>query len=144
VQSQSGAFRSHILHHENVRGTESRSQVRMRTYRYIHKHAYKNVQTYCHLSGARVTNKAGFGFHDRIYLTNHCLHLDTLDFWPHFITPLFRYTPSPLLTVTSCKSSARTPWKTPCSVVKNECLLARYVAMNILLLLSEYGSGCVY
>jgi hypothetical protein len=39
-------------------------------------------------------------------------------------------TPSHLLTV---PSSARTPQKTPSCIVKNACLLVRYVAMDILL-----------
>jgi hypothetical protein len=43
-------------------------------------------------------------------------------------------------TVPSFNSSARTPWKTPSSVVKNECLLVRYLAM-VVLLLRTYASG---
>jgi hypothetical protein len=44
-------------------------------------------------------------------------------------------------TVPSYNSSARTPWKTPSSVVNNACLLVRYPAMAALLLLSVYASG---
>jgi hypothetical protein len=78
------------------------------------------------------------------YLTHcHLLRLETLDFWPQFTTPLFHCTPSRLLTVPSYESSARTPRKTPSSVVKNECLLVCYLAMDDLLL-GAYVSGCVY
>jgi hypothetical protein len=38
-----------------------------------------------------------------------------------------------LLTVLSYKLSARTPWKTLSSIVNDACLLARYLAMNVLL-----------
>jgi hypothetical protein len=76
------------------------------------------------------------------YLTHcHLFRLDTLDFWPHFTTPLLRCTPSRLLTVPSYKSSAWTPRKTPSSVVKNASLLVSYLSMDVFLLLSAYASG---
>jgi hypothetical protein len=59
-------------------------------------------------------------------------------------TSILRYTPSRPLTVPSYNSSARTPRKTPSSFNKNACLLGRYLAMDVLLLLSAYASGCVY
>jgi hypothetical protein len=75
------------------------------------------------------------------YLT-HCplLRLDTLDFWPHFTNSLLRCTPYRLPTV----PSVRTPRKTPSSVFKNTCFLVRYLAMDVLLLLSSCVLGCVY
>jgi hypothetical protein len=100
-----------------------------------------------------VTNKTDFGFHDRIYgtfiklvttfhkslsSTGHTRLLSTLHY---YITPL--YSPSRLLTVTSHNSLARTPRKAPSSIVKNACLLVRYLAMDVLLL-TAYASGCVY
>jgi hypothetical protein len=62
-------------------------------------------------------------------------------------TEVLRYTPciqlysfnslslSNLLTVPSYISSARTPRKTPSSIIKNACLLVRYLAIDVLLLL---------
>jgi hypothetical protein len=47
---------------------------------------------------------------------------------------LLFYTPSRLLTVPSYNSSARIPRKTPSSIVKNACLLVRYLPMDVLLL----------
>jgi hypothetical protein len=44
-------------------------------------------------------------------------------------------------TVPSYNSSARTPQKTPSSVVKNACLLVHYLPMDVLLLLRFYASG---
>jgi hypothetical protein len=55
-----------------------------------------------------------------------------------------RCTPSILSTVPSYNSSARTPRKTPSSLVNNACLLVRYIAMNILLLLTVQLRECVY
>jgi hypothetical protein len=55
----------------------------------------------------------------------HLLRLGTLGFWPYSITLSYsivlRCTPSRLLTVPSYNSSARTPQKTPSSVVRNAC-----------------------
>jgi hypothetical protein len=53
---------------------------------------------------------------------------------------LLFYIPSRLLTVSSYNSSARTPRKTPSSVVKNACLLVRYVALDVLLCPSCCGN----
>jgi hypothetical protein len=50
-------------------------------------------------------------------------------------TPL--YSPSILLTVPSYNSSARIPQETPSSVVKNACLLLRYLAVDVLLLRAD-------
>jgi hypothetical protein len=86
--------------------------------------------------------------------TNHHLRLDTLGFWPHYINPLtleLFYTskwtplyssnsPSILMIGPSYNSSARTPRKTPSSVVKNACLLVCYLAMDVLLLLRACAS----
>jgi hypothetical protein len=51
-----------------------------------------------------------------------------------YSTPPSHRCPSRLLTVPTYNSSARTPPKTPSSIVKNACLLVRYLAMDILLL----------
>jgi hypothetical protein len=81
--------------------------------------------------------------------TNHyltqclLLRLDTLDFWPHFTTPLLRCIPSRLLTVPSYNSSAQTPQKTPSSVAKNACLLVRHLAIDVLFF-SAYALTCIY
>jgi hypothetical protein len=40
--------------------------------------------------------------------------------------------------------SARTPKKTPSSIVKYACLLARYLVMDVLLLLARVLWDCVY
>jgi hypothetical protein len=54
-------------------------------------------------------------------------------------------TSSRLLTVPFYNSSARTPWKTPYSIVKEACLLVRYLAMDVLLLSrSRVLRKCVY
>jgi hypothetical protein len=52
----------------------------------------------------------------------------------HFTLQLLFSTSSRLLTVPSYNSSARTPRKTPSSVVRNACLLVRYLTMDVLLL----------
>jgi hypothetical protein len=53
----------------------------------------KMFKRYCRILWICVTYKTGFRFEDWIYwtytqllqhFTNHCLWLDTLDFWPHF------------------------------------------------------------
>jgi hypothetical protein len=107
---------------------------------------------YCHVSGVCVTNKTGFGFDGRIYwtfiqlvtpvhksvsdtLTSSDWTLSTSD---HIL--LLRCTPSRLLTLPFYNFSARTPRKTS-SVIKNACLLVRYLALDVLLLLSAYASG---
>jgi hypothetical protein len=48
-------------------------------------------------------------------------------------TPLFYLSSlcSVLLSVSSYNSAARTPQKTPSSIIKNACLLVRYLAMNV-------------
>jgi hypothetical protein len=51
-------------------------------------------------------------------------------------TPLYSFNSDLRLTVPSYNSMARTPRKTPSSVVNNACLLVRYIAMDVLLLRS--------
>jgi hypothetical protein len=104
-----------------------------------------------------VTNKTGFGFDDRIYwifmqlvTTVHKPLSDTLssssdwtlhgyysDFQPNSVV-LLQFWSELRLTV---PSSARTPRKTQSSVVKNVCLLVRYLGVYVLLLLRAYASG---
>jgi hypothetical protein len=48
---------------------------------------------------------------------------------------------STVLPNTSCSHFEGTPWKTPSSIVQNSCLLVRYLAMDVLLLLSAYVAG---
>jgi hypothetical protein len=57
-----------------------------------------------------------------------------------FCTPFY----SVLFSVSSYSSSVRTPRKTPSSAVKIECLLVRYVAMDILLSRAVVLWKCVY
>jgi hypothetical protein len=58
--------------------------------------------------------------------------------WPLFCTPLR------LLTVPFYNPSAQTPWKTSSSVVKDVCLLVRYLAMDVLLSRARVLWECVY
>jgi hypothetical protein len=51
---------------------------------------------------------------------------------------------SPVLPNTSYNHFARTPRKAPFSVVKNTCLPARYLAMDVLLLLSACAAGMCF
>jgi hypothetical protein len=125
---------------------------------------------YCHVSGDCVTNKTGFGFDDRIYWTfvqlvttssqiniwqtviffrtGHSTGTILTSSWTPLYSVVLRCTPlysfnsdlnydwlCPLI-----NSQARTPRKTPYSVVKNACLLVRY-PVNVLLLLRAYASG---
>jgi hypothetical protein len=53
-------------------------------------------------------------------------------------------TPSRLLTVPSYNSSARTPQKTPSTIISNACLLVRYLATDDLLLSAYASQTCVY
>jgi hypothetical protein len=96
---------------------------------------------YCHVSGVCVTNMKSFGFDDRTFWafiqlvktvhkslcgtpSRSCdwtLHGNCSDFQLNLFVLL--YTPLLLLTVPSYKFSARTPRKTPSSVIKNACLL---------------------
>jgi hypothetical protein len=94
----------------------------------------------------------GFGFHIRIYWTFiqlvtpvHKSQSDTPSSFStghsRLLTTLHNSTTSlRLLTVPSYNSSARTPQKTPPSVVRNACLLVRYLARDVLLL-NAYDSG---
>jgi hypothetical protein len=59
------------------------------------------------------------------------------------LIPLLFYISSDFLTVPSYKSSARTPRKTLSSVVKNACLLVRYLAIDILLLNACVAGMCL-
>jgi hypothetical protein len=64
--------------------------------------------------------------------------------WTHsasYHTSLFRCTLCRLLTVSSYNSSSRTQRKTQFYVYKNARLSVRYLAMDVLLLLSAYSSG---
>jgi hypothetical protein len=54
------------------------------------------------------------------------------------------YTPSRLLTMLSYNSSARTPRKTPSSIVQNACFLVLYLAMDVLLSCACVLRECVY
>jgi hypothetical protein len=79
---------------------------------------------------------------DTLSFSSDCtLQLNYSDFHLNFVVLL--YTPPILLAVPSYNSSARTPQKAPFSVVKNACLLVRYLGMGVLLL-KEYASECVY
>jgi hypothetical protein len=82
------------------------------------------------------------------YLT-HCLlptghstgTIPTSNCTPLYSVILLQFWPERRLTVTSYNLPARTPRKSPSSVVKNSYLLGRYLAMNVLLLLTAYASG---
>jgi hypothetical protein len=126
--------------------------------------AGERIYVYCHVSGICVTNKTGFW----IWLSNlldiytagyssseipiwHCHLLPTGHSTGTILIPIGSSTTplysvvllqfwSPTLFCTTYKSSARTPRKTPSSVVKNVCLLARYIAMDVLIL-TAYALG---
>jgi hypothetical protein len=74
--------------------------------------------------------------HFHLLPTGHSMGTILTSHWTevHYSVVLPR-TPSILLTVPSCNSSAWTPGKTQSCVVKNTSLLVRYLAMNVLLLL---------
>jgi hypothetical protein len=79
--------------------------------------------------------------HCHILPTGHSTAtLLTSDWTPLYSFVLLQFRPELWLTVPSCNSSARTPQKTPSFIVKNACLLARYLPMNVLLL-RAYASG---
>jgi hypothetical protein len=59
-------------------------------------------------------------------------------------TRLLFYTPSRLLAMPSYNSSTQTPRKIPSSIVKNACLLARYLVMDVLLSRALVLRACVY
>jgi hypothetical protein len=99
-----------------------------------------------------------FGFHDQIYWTSVQLVTTVHKWLSHTLSPSSDWTLhgnysefqlnssttplyavvlpqfwSPTLFSSTYNSSARTPRKTPCSVVNNACLLVRYLAMDVLL-----------
>jgi hypothetical protein len=93
-----------------------------------------------------VTNKTGFGFYNRMYwtfiqlaTTVHKSLSDTLssssDWTLHGTILTSNWTPLYSSVLLSTPDSARTPRKTPSSVVKSACLLVCYLAMNVLPLL---------
>jgi hypothetical protein len=84
---------------------------------------------------------------DTLSSSDWTFHANYSDFQLNSSTPLYSFvsfvflyiplysfvllrTPSVLLTVSSYNSSARAPRKTPASVVKNACLLVRYLVLE--------------
>jgi hypothetical protein len=59
--------------------------------------------------------------------------LDPIHFRLLFCTPCYSASTAPVQPNTSYNNFARTPRKTPSSLVKNACLLVRYLAMDVLL-----------
>jgi hypothetical protein len=126
---------------------------------------FKNTKLawiYCHVSGICVTNKAGFwiwvsnllnvsttGYNSSQITIWHCHRLLTgqstgtvltSNWTPLYSFVLLQFWSELRLTVPSYNFSAQTPRKTPSSFVKNACLLVRYLAMDVLLLLRAYAS----
>jgi hypothetical protein len=83
--------------------------------------------------------------HSHLLPTGHSTGIILTSNWtPLYSVLLLQFWSELRLTVPFYNSSARTPRKTPSTVVKNTCLLFRYLAVNVLLLLIAYASGmCV-
>jgi hypothetical protein len=80
-----------------------------------------------------------------LFLLNHLRllspELEPVPFRLLFRTACYSASTSPVLPNTSYNHFARTPRKTPFSVVQNACLLVRYLAMDVLLFLGAYVAG---
>jgi hypothetical protein len=113
-------------------------------------HTHKDSQCSLVLSWQRIYNRLTVTSNHTIsplwtpyFLSCHFFSI-TFDCHLQFLRLLF-YTLSRLVTVPFYNASARTPRKTPSSIVKYACLLIRYLAMDVLILSCEYASReCVY
>jgi hypothetical protein len=129
-------------------------------YKIISLHCLSKL-IYCHVSGVCVTNKTDFwilcsnlldlyttGYNSSQITHCHLLptgHSTGTPLTSNWTPPLLRFIPlyslnSDLpLFCSIYNSSARTPRKTLSSFVKNACFLARYLSLDVLLLLTAYA-----
>jgi hypothetical protein len=77
----------------------------------------------------------------RLILSCQFRRLASILFRLLFCTPCYSASTMSVLVNTSYNHFARTPRKTPSSVVQNACLLVRYLSMDVLLLLSVFLAG---
>jgi hypothetical protein len=82
--------------------------------------------------------------HSHLLLTgNSTGTIQTSNWTPLYSSVLHQFWSEWRLTVPSCNSSAQTAQKTRSSVVKNACLLVRYLAVDILLLRAYVVGMCL-
>jgi hypothetical protein len=78
------------------------------------------------------------------HVSQHFLVQSALPVFIRHYCPVLRCTPSRLMTVFFYKPLARTPRKTPSSIVNDACLLVPYLAMDVLLLHLYYSRESDY